>query len=147
MIAEEADRAGLDLALCYAVAEGESAGRRVFGNDWGTRGVDRVPYAHLPVSKLRVDALIAHTRRGGVSNGVSIFQATYAPLLYEADKLPGGASVSRNTARVCLELLAGHLRSSGYRTSLSKYNGGYTPNYAYADGIIRLHNQWKTRLS
>jgi hypothetical protein len=138
----------LDLALAYAVAESESAGRHVYGADWGTPGVDKIPFAHLPVTKTRTDALIGHVRGGGTSNGVSILQATWRDFLYEADALPGGASVPRNTVRVCLKVLYGHLKNYGYWEGIERFNGYKGPGvYPYAKGVAARHEAWKRRIA
>lgn len=149
-VAEEADRAGLDLALCCALISQESGGRNIFGADWGVRGADRIPFAHLPCTKERVEALVAHVRSGGVSNGVGPVQITWRDYLYEAQRL-GGAHIPRISMRVGFKVLADHLKAYGYEGGLGAYNAGpgnrNTVRWTYTQSVINHHNAWKKRLS
>lgn len=127
----------------------ESAGiQNIFGADWGTPGVDRVPFAHLPVTKERVAALVAYIRAGGVSNGVGLTQLTWRDFIYQAEAL-GGAHLPRYQCRVGFGILAGYLDSSpDYLTAIGKYNGGPSnPVYSYAQKVAGLHATWKSRLA
>lgn len=149
VIAEEADRASLDLAICCALVEQESGGRNIFGADYGTRGADRVPFAHLPVTRERVKALVAHVRAGGVSNGVGLSQITWRDFIYEAEAL-GGAHIPRNQLRVGFRLLRAYLGKYDYHGAIGAYNAGEgnrnSVRWTYSASVAAKHSAWKARL-
>lgn len=149
-IVEEADRAGLHIAAACALVEQESGGKNIFGADWGTRGVDRVPFAHMPVADARVKALVAHVRAGGVSNGVGLTQLTWRDFIYEAEAM-GGAHIPRYQLRVGFELLAGYFDSYGEPDGWGAYNAGpgnrASVRGSYSASCMTKRNAWLRRLA
>ena len=151
MIIEEARRARLELALACALVQQESLGRNIFGHDWGDRLADRVPFAHLPVTKARVQVLLRHVNSGGASNGVGLTQLTYPPFIRKAEEM-GGAHIPRNQCRVGFQLLASYVEKYSYKEALGAYNAG-EPNRqegienGYAKELSDKHQEWKERLS
>jgi soluble lytic murein transglycosylase-like protein len=150
VIYEEARRTGLELALACALVQQESLGRNIFGHDWGQQFADRLPFAHLPVTEARVQALLRHVRNGGTSNGVGLTQLTYPLFIQEAEKI-GGAHIPRNQCRVGFRLLASYVDKYNYMEALGAYNAGETNRRAgitndYAGDLAEKHRVWKGRL-
>ena len=73
---DRARAAGLGIGIACTMVDKESDGRNIFGADFGTIGVDEVPFARLPVTRARVQALLNHINAGGLSNGVGLTQLT-----------------------------------------------------------------------
>jgi hypothetical protein len=141
LLAEEADGAGLDLALCCALIEAESKGRNVFGCDRGG------PFCHARVTQDKCQHLIAHLRAGGTSQGVGPAQITWRDFLYEAERI-GGLHLPKCSVRVGFGVLADLLNRYPYPESIERYNGYKGPGvYPYARKVIGLQDQWKKRLS
>jgi len=51
-----AGAAGLVIGIACTMVDKESDGRNIFRADFGTIGVDEVPFARLPVTRARVQA-------------------------------------------------------------------------------------------
>jgi hypothetical protein len=149
LILEEAERAGLHPAAACALVEQESNGRNIFGADWGQKGVDRVPFAHLPVTRERVEKLLAHVRAGGTSNGVGLTQLTWKGFLEEAEKL-GGAHDPRNQLRVGFGLLASYFDRYGEPDGWGAFNAGESNRASvrgtYSASCMAKRDAWRGRL-
>lgn len=141
---------GLWVSTAATLLEQENGGRNIFGADWGEIGVEEVPFARLPVTRERVQKLIAHIRGGGWSNGVGHGQPTWPAYIFEAEKL-GGAHIPRNQMRVCFKVLNDLLNSYPYLDALEAYNDGRpghnNPDNPYDLQFAAKHRAWKNRLN
>lgn len=149
VIYDEAKKANLHITSACALVEQESAGRNVFGADWGTRNVDHIPFAHLPVARERVQKLAAHIRAGGVSNGVGLTQLTWRDFIYDAEKR-GGAHLPKNQCAVGFGLLAGYYGKYPYLEAIGAYNAGESNRqsvlHTYSAQFAAKHDAWRKRL-
>lgn len=145
VIAEEADRAGLDLALAVALVDHESAGiQNIFGCDAGG------PFCHEKVVPEKTRRLIAHVKAGGTSQGVGLTQLTWKDFLYDAEK-QGGLHLPRYQCRVGFALLVQYLGNDDYLPAITAYNTGWGNRYSrinsYGATVAERHRVWKARLS
>jgi hypothetical protein len=153
-IVEEARQALIPVrypvSLVCAQVEQESWGRNIFGCDWGERWTDVPPYCQIPVTKERVQRLIANVEAGGGQNGVGLPQLTTIDLVYRAEAL-GGAHIPRNQLRVSCDYLAVLIRLYGYEGGLGAYNAGpsrrSSVRWTYTEAVIQKHNAWIARLT
>ncbi|MGH3085974.1 MAG: peptidoglycan recognition protein family protein [Rubrobacteraceae bacterium] len=149
IIYDEAKRANLHITSACALVEQESAGRNVFGADWGTRRADHIPFAHLPVTGQRVRQLVAHVRAGGVSNGVGLTQLTWRDFIYDAERR-GGAHLPKHQCAVGFELLAGYYGKYPYLEAIGAYNAGESNRRSvlrtYSAQFAQKHQAWRNRL-
>lgn len=117
-ICDEATKAGIPYAVAFASVEQESGFRNVFGHDAG--GL----FPGQKVTNAKVQTMLAHVSRGGVSNGVGFTQLTYPPFVRQAAALHGGAACVRNQLRVGFGLLADLRRQHGnWHDAFRAYNG------------------------
>lgn len=130
-----ANKVGLGLAWACALVEQESAGKNIFGHDAG--GL----FPGEPVTKEKVQKLIAHVKAGGVSNGVGLTQLTYIGFIYEAEHL-GGAHLPKNQCLVGFRLLKSLINQYG-ESGAWHYNG----SPAYQSQIAAKYAAWKKRLN
>jgi hypothetical protein len=151
VIAEEAERAGLDLDLACALVEQESgSGQNIFGADDSADPEHpyEPPFYRVRVTAERVAQLLAHIDEHGyeASNGVGLTQLTYPPLIRLAEEM-GGAHRPRFQCRVGFTELRNLIERYGTRTGLGIYNGGPAhPNFAYAWDVLEKRNEWRRRL-
>jgi hypothetical protein len=150
VIAEEAERAGLDLDLACALVEQESGGQNIFGADHpeAAKYPTEPPYYRVRVTAERVQGLLFHIERYGygASNGVGLTQLTYPPLISQAEEM-GGAHRPRFQCRVGFTELRNLIERYGTRMGLGVYNGGPKyPNYQYAWDVLEKRNEWSRRL-
>jgi hypothetical protein len=142
VIVEEAERAGLDLALACALVEQESGGRNIFGCDLGPVR-DRPPYCHHEVTQERVKKLIASPP---MMNGVGLTQLTWFTFVEDAEDL-GGAHIPRNQCRVGFQLLKKYRDKYPYLEALGAYNAGEANRRSvlntYAAQLAEVHNKWR----
>jgi hypothetical protein len=135
----EARRAGLPISLAFALVDGESGFRNVFGHDLGA-----IMKGEL-VTPARIARLLSHIAKGGVSNGVGYTQLTWPGYIRQANAMPGGASVIKNQLRVGFAVLAGHVHHYGVRRGLAVYNAG-DPNSGqgkrYATIMLAKRDKW-----
>jgi|GEM_PF-1935942 len=149
VIYDEAKKANLHITSACALVEQESAGRNVFGADWGTRHADAIPFAHLPVTKARIQKLVAHVRAGGVSNGIGLTQITWRDFIFDAENR-GGAHLPKNQCAVGFELLAGYYGRYPYLEAIGAYNAGESNRRSvvgtYSKQFAQKHEAWRARL-
>lgn len=149
ILVEEAERANLHVTSACTLVEQESGGRNIFGADWGVIGADRVPFARLPVTRSRLERLLAHIRQGGTSNGVGVTQLTYPPFIYRAERY-GGAHLVRYQMRVGFEILAELYGKYPYLEAIAAYNAGEANRRSvistYARAFAAKHEAWRKRL-
>lgn len=146
-------QASLPLAKLCAVLEQESAARSIFHADWGQIGADRVPFAWLPVTRPRVNALKTHINAGGVSNGVGTMAVTFGPFVIDADKLPDGGLVNPyNQTLYGARILKDYMNDPGLTDfqAYAAYNAGpdnLAAGAAYAREVQAKESKWKARLA
>jgi hypothetical protein len=147
VIVEEAQRAGLELALACALVKQESGGRNIFGCDGRNfENPDEVPFCGVRVTAERVRQLLEHIASGGDSNGVGLVQLTAPELIKRAEAL-GGAHKPRNQLRVGFGHLVYLIDLLGYRKGIGAYNGGAgNPIMSYAWDVLEKRNEWRRRL-
>jgi hypothetical protein len=146
VIVEEAEKAGLELALACALVEQESGGRNIFGCDHQIEHPTEPPYCHVRVTSERVQGLLFHIERYGESNGVGLVQLTAPELIKRAEAL-GGAHKPRNQLRVGFGHLVYLMDLLGYRKGIGAYNGGPgNPIMSYAWDVLEKRNEWRRRL-
>ena len=146
VILAESKRQGVQLALALALVEQESGFRNIFGCDGG-RMIGKAPWCHQPVTRQRVQELIAHVSAGGTSNGVGLTQLTSIGFIRQAEAL-GGAHLPAAQCRVGFGLLHDLIARHGERTGIGAYNGGEgNPNLAYADSVLALRARWQARIN
>jgi hypothetical protein len=143
MILAEAEAAALPVPLACALVEKESGGRNIFGFDWGVQFADEVPFAHLPVTKERVAALLAAVAEHGYSwsNGVGLTQLTWPPTIRAAE-LAGGAHKPRIQCRIGFLVLSDSVARLGYLKGLSAYNSGVGKVNDYGRDLAKRHAAW-----
>ena len=144
LIAAEAGRARLPIALACALVQQESDFRNVFGHDAVRNPIEK----GSPVTResfLRYKAF----RKAGLGNqGVGVTQLTFAPFQDAADKL-GGCWKVENQLRVGFGVVAGHVRQHGIRRGLAAYNAGsgnIEAGLGYADEVLGKTAIWSKRL-
>jgi len=143
-IVREANRAGLPIPLALALVEQESGFRNIFGCDLGPRS--SAPWCHQEVTKDRVQALLAHVKKGGTSNGVGLTQLTSIDFVRQAEA-EGGAHKAEAQCRIGFRLLRGLIERNGERTGIGAYNGGEgNPNLDYAASVLALRAKWDKRV-
>jgi hypothetical protein len=119
-ILAESKRAGLPFALALALVEQESGFQNIFGCDLGPR--DTAPWCHQPVTRDRVQALIAHVE--------------------------GGAHNVGPQCRVAFGLLHGLIQRHGELDGIGAYNGGEgNPQLDYARSVIALRDKWQALIN
>ena len=137
------------VSTACALVEQESGGKMLFGADWGTIRADRIPFAHLPTTKSRVQALTEHVRRGGTSNGIGLTQVTYRPYVLEMASMGGGWN-KRVQLIKGFNILNDLLNTWPYFEALEAYNDGSKwndPNNPYDREFAAKHTAWKMRLA
>ena len=140
-ILAESKRAGLPFALALALVDQESTFQNIFGCDLGPR--DTVPWCHQPVTRDRVQALIAHVAGGGISNGVGLTQLTSIDLIQQAEA-EGGAHNIVPQCRVGFGRLHDLIQRHGEQVGIGAYNGGEgNPQPDYAASVLALRDKWQ----
>lgn len=132
----------------FACIEQESGGKMLFGADWGSIRVDRVPFCHLYTTDARVNALVSHVRNGGWSNGIGLTQVTYGPYVIEMERL-GGGHLAHVQMYKGFNILNDLLNMWPYLEALEAYNDGSkwnNPNNPYDREFAAKHTAWKARL-
>ena len=151
LIMDRARAAGLGIGIACTVVDKESDGRNIFGADWGTAGVDKVPFTSLPVTRARVQALLRHINSGGKSNGVGLTQLTFPPFIRDAEER-GGAHRPRVQLDVGFEILRDLTDKHGIKNGFAAFNGGEGPGMfgaqaqAYAKDAVKVLGTWRKRL-
>lgn len=135
----EAERAGVLPSDAFALIEGESGFRNVFGHDGGGM------YAGQRVTAVKARLLLDAVRHGHVSNGVGVTQLTSEGLLEQAMNL-GGLHIPRLQARVGFEFLASLQKNYGRREGFRHFNGSGPTAKAYADRMMARSAVWHERL-
>lgn len=152
-IIEEVNRmgpGGLYLSTACALIEKESAGRNLFGGDWGPRWTTVPPYCQVAVTEARVKALIRNINSGGGQNGVGLTQLTSIGLVKEAERL-GGAHLPRFQMRVGFRYLNSLIAQLGWPAGAAAYNAG-AGNWravidTYGADLARKEREWAARLA
>lgn len=127
----------IPLSIAFALCEQESSFRNVFGHDAGG------PFPGQKVTRARCDALIAHVRAGGVSNGVGFTQLTWVGYLLQAKHL-GGLHKRRNQCRIGFRALK-HLRAineGDWWGAYHDYNGDGQHAVDYANMMTLRVEKW-----
>jgi hypothetical protein len=136
-------------STAFACLEQETGGKMLFGADWGSIRVDRVPFCHLFTTDVRVNALVSHVRNGGWSNGVGLGQVTYGPYVIEMERLGGGHKPHVQMYK-SFNVLNDLLNMWPYLEALEAYNDGSkwnNPNNPYDKEFAAKHTAWKARLA
>jgi hypothetical protein len=145
IVAREARRAGLPVALACAVLEKETGFRNVFGHDAVRNPVKSPPGGLLAVTEDNYRQYLAHRRRGLGNQGVGPMQLTSPSLQDRADQL-GGCWKPGPNIRVGLEFLAGNIRRLGLRAGVVAYNGSGPAARRYGDDVLAAARRWDARL-
>lgn len=151
LIMNRAHAAGLGIGIACTMVDKESDGRNIFGADFGTIGVDEVPFARLPVTRERVQALLRHIDAGGASNGVGLTQLTFPPFIRDAEAR-GGAHRPRFQLDVGFEILRDLTNRHGIKNGFAAYNGGEGPGMfgdkaqRYGQDAVNVLATWRSRL-
>ncbi len=153
IMVEEVERMGpngLYLSTAAALVEKESAGRCLFGCDWGPKWTDVPPFCQIAVTEARVKALIRNINSGGGQNGVGLTQLTSIGLVKEAERL-GGAHLPRYQMRVGFRYLNSLIAQLGWPAGAAAYNAG-AGNWravidTYGADMRRKEREWAARLS
>ena len=144
-ILAESKRAGIPFALALALVEQESGFQNIFGCDLGP--TDTVPWCHQPVTRDRVQALIAHVEGGGTSNGVGLTQLTSIGFIQQAEA-EGGAHNVGPQCRVAFQLLHDLIQRHGELDGIGAYNGGEgNPQEDYARSVLALRDKWQALIN
>jgi hypothetical protein len=144
-ILAESKHAGLPFALALALVDQESTFQNIFGCDLGSR--DTVPWCHQPVTRDRVQALIAHVEGGGTSNGVGLTQLTSIDLIQRAEA-EGGAHNVVPQCRVGFGHLHDLIERHGEQVGIGSYNGGEgNPQPDYATSVLALRDKWQALIN
>jgi hypothetical protein len=144
-ILAESKRAGLPFALALALVDQESTFQNVFGCDLGPR--DTVPWCHQPVTRDRVQALIAYVEGGGTSNGVGLTQLTSLGFIQQAEAAGGAHNVGPQ-CRVGFQLLHDLIQRHGELNGIGSYNGGEgNPQSDYATSVLALRDKWQALIN
>lgn len=130
---------GISQAQAFALAEWESGGKNIFGHDAGG------PFHGLPVTKSRYQRLVEWIRRGGISNGVGLFQITYGGYLLARPSLWKPLA----NAKFGLGLFSDYLQRYGsVKEAYAHFNGGTNPpsiSYDRGEQLTKLVATWKKR--
>ncbi len=128
---------GLLYRFGFALVQQESDFRNVFGAD------GNAPYQHAgePVTRARLNDLLAHDHRGEVSNGVGWTQLTYSGFLYEAESL-GGAEKPYVQCLVGFKALHGLMLAHGVWAGAKAYNGSGAAADNYANLLVARGEKW-----
>ena len=145
IVAREAGRAGLPVALACAVLEKETGFRNVFGHDAVRNPIKSPPGGLLAVTEDNYRQYLAHRRRGLGNQGVGPMQLTSPSLQDRADQL-GGCWKPGPNIRVGLEFLAGNIRRLGLRGGVVAYNGSGPAAQRYGDDVLAAARRWDARL-
>lgn len=151
LILNRARAAGLGIGIACTMVDKESDGRNIFGADWGQIGVDELPFARLPVTRARVQALLNHINAGGLSNGVGLTQLTFPPFIREAEAR-GGAHRPRFQLDVGFEIIRDLTNRHGIKNGFAAYNGGEGPGMfgsdaqKYGQDAVNVLATWRNRL-
>ncbi|MDO4240300.1 LysM domain-containing protein [Micrococcus sp.] len=151
-IAEAARRAGVPLSVAAALAEVESGGRNVFGNDRG--GVfSRPGRPDVPVTPERVAELRRRVADGETSNGIGPAQITWPPFFDRADEAGLDLADPEDNLTLGLTILAEHARGdlspAGLERAGTLYNAGTLAGgvTAYGRRLARAAAAWEERLT
>ena len=145
IVAREARRAGLPVALACAVLEKETGFRNVFGHDAVRNPVKSPPGGLLAVTEDNYRQYLAHRRRGLGNQGVGPMQLTSPSLQDRADQL-GGCWKPGPNIRVGLEFLAGNIHRLGLRAGVVAYNGSGPAAQRYGNDVLAAARRWDGRL-
>jgi hypothetical protein len=135
-----AEVAGVLWRDAFALLEGESGFRNVFGHDAGGMFKGR------RVTRWKLHKMIDAVRRGHVSNGVGVTQLTSLGFILAAEAL-GGAQHSDHQTAIGLHLLGELQHRHGRHDGFAAYNGGegglHTPGpQAYARAMMERADRW-----
>lgn len=151
-IAASSRRAGVPLSVAAALAEVESGGRNVFGNDRG--GVfSRPGRPDVPVTPERVAELRRRVAAGETSNGIGPAQITWPPFFDRADAAGLDLADPEDNLVLGLTILAEHARGdlspAGLERAGTLYNAGTLAGGVtdYGRRLARAAAAWEERLS
>ena len=151
-IAASSRRAGVPLSVAAALAEVESGGRNVFGNDRG--GVfSRPGRPDVPVTPKRVAELRRRVAAGETSNGIGPAQITWPPFFDRADAAGLDLADPEDNLTLGLTILAEHARGdlspAGLERAGTLYNAGTLAGGVtdYGRRLARAAAAWEERLS
>lgn len=151
-IAAASRRAGVPLSVAAALAEVESGGRNVFGNDRG--GVfSRPGRPDVPVTPERVAELRRRVAAGETSNGIGPAQITWPPFFDRADAAGLDLADPEDNLTLGLTILAEHARGdlspAGLERAGTLYNAGTLAGGVtdYGRRLARAAAAWEERLS
>lgn len=151
-IAASSRRAGVPLSVAAALAEVESGGRNVFGNDRG--GVfSRPGRPDVPVTPERVAELRRRVAAGETSNGIGPAQITWPPFFDRADAAGLDLADPEDNLTLGLTILAEHARGdlspAGLERAGTLYNAGTLAGGVtdYGRRLARAAAAWEVRLS
>ena len=151
-IAASSRRAGVPLSVAAALAEVESGGRNVFGNDRG--GVfSRPGRPDVPVTPKRVAELRRRVAAGETSNGIGPAQITWPPFFDRADAAGLDLADPEDNLVLGLTILAEHARGdlspAGLERAGTLYNAGTLAGGVtdYGRRLARAAAAWEERLS
>lgn len=133
----EARRQGIHISDAFALVEGESQFRNVFGHDGGA------PFQGEKVTRAKVHELLDHTARGGVSNGVGLTQLTWPPFIRQAQRLSGGAANPRNQLIIGFSILHRLQHQHGREKGFAAYNGTGRAADQYGRNMMLRSAKWK----
>lgn len=151
-IAASSRRAGVPLSVAAALAEVESGGRNVFGNDRG--GVfSRPGRPDVPVTPERVAELRRRVAAGETSNGIGPAQITWPPFFDRADAAGLDLADPEDNLTLGLTILAEHARGDLSPAGLERAGTLYTAGTLaggvtdYGRRLARAAAAWEERLS
>jgi hypothetical protein len=124
----------------FALLEGESGFRNVFGHDHG--GL----FPGQRVTRKLVREMIAQVREGHISNGVGVTQLTSLGFILAAERA-GGAHHAAVQSLIGFQLLRRLQQQFGRRDGFAAYNGGAGGRkdagpQAYAEAMMRRADHW-----
>ena len=163
-ITRAATAVGVPLALAYAVAERESGGRNVYGNDSG--GVFATPGTpDLVVTEANYAEYLRRVLAGETANGVGPLQITWAGSKRADGTRDGGFHTQAqregyklwepyDNARFGFSLIFGYLKAQGWTSGAAptqavveavgkRYNG----NASYGVALWAAYQKWAARLA
>lgn len=151
-IVAAARRAGVPPAVAAALAEVESGGRNVFGNDRG--GVfSRPGRPDVAVTPARVAELRRRVADGETSNGIGPAQITWPPFFDRADAAGLDLADPEDNLTLGLTILAEHARGdlspAGLERAGTLYNAGTLAHGVndYGRRLARAAAAWEGRLT
>lgn len=176
IIAQAAEDAGVELAVALAIAERETKGQHVYGHDTGGMfstaaepvTIEKVVYPKgywIPVTRKNFLEFETQVMAGKRSNGIGIFQITYAGALKSDGTRQGGylkmardldfdLSDPLSNARFALECviapdLKGRCDDDAILYAATKYNAGSWKGVptAYGIGVLDAAKRWRTVLA